>query len=97
MNIKCETILKKVLIYLKRLLGASHFGMKFISISVRKAKQLRKIMNNRALFTLEKKSVKPLHFHDVNEKKAFDSHSKENHFVALKMLNFSIIFLLREN
>ena len=33
---------------------ASHFGMKFISISLRRAKQMRNIMYSRALFILHK-------------------------------------------
>ena len=42
---------------------------------------MRKIMYNRPLFILHK-NVKPPHFHDVTEKEAFDSHSKENHVVV---------------
>ena len=43
------------------------------------------------------KQIKPSHFHDVIEKKElFASHSKENHFVVKKMLNFLIIVLLHE-
>ena len=42
---------------------------------------MREIMYNRDLFILHK-NVKPSHFHDVIEKEAFDSHSKEIHFVV---------------
>ena len=44
------------------------------------------------MYNLQKK-VKPSHFPDVMEKVVFESHSKENHFVASKMLNFLIIVL----
>ena len=56
---------------------------------------MRKILYNRALFILHK-NVKPSHFHDVIRKEVFDSHSKENHFVASKMLNFLIIVLFTQ-
>ena len=42
------------------------------------------------------KIVNPSHFHDVVEKEEFDLHSKENHFVGSKMLNFLIIVLFTQ-
>ena len=54
---------------------------------------MRKNTYNRALFILHKKNVTPSHFHDVIEKEIFDSHSKENHFMVSKMLNFFIFVL----
>ena len=53
---------------------------------------MNNIMYNRALFILQK-IVKPSHFHDDIEKEVFGSHSKENHFVVSKILNFLIIVL----
>ena len=44
---------------------------------------MNKIMYNRALSILHKKTVKLSHFHDVIEKEVlFYSHSNENHFVV---------------
>ena len=55
----------------------------------------QKIMYNRAIY-FAKKNIKPSHFHNIREKQVFDSHSKENHFVVSKMLNFlNHIFLLK--
>ena len=56
---------------------------------------MRNNMYNRALFILHK-NVKPSYFHDVIEKEVLHSHSKENHFVGSKMLNFLIIFLFKQ-
>ena len=68
--------------------------MKFISLSLRTTEQMCKIMYNQALSILHKRTnVKPLHFHDIIEKEVFNSHSKENYFVSLKMLNLMIIVL----
>ena len=39
-----------------------------------------------------KRSKSP-HFHDVIEKEIFDLHSKENHFMVSKILNFLILIL----
>ena len=66
--------------------------MKFILIFLRRAKQIRKMMYNRALFSLHKKR-QTLTFSDVIGKEVFDSHSKENHCMVKKMLNFFIIVL----
>ena len=51
---------------------------------------MRKILYHRAPFILHK-NVKLSYFHDVMEKEIFDSHSKENHFMVQKILNFLII------
>ena len=60
---------------------------------------MRKIMYNciieRCLFCI--KNVKSSHFHDVIEKEVFDSHSKENHFVASKMLDNCSFYAKTEN
>ena len=61
---------------------ASHFGMKFISISLRRAKQMRNIMYSRALFILHKNRHTIKQKNDVIEKDVFRSYSKEN-FVVL--------------
>ena len=53
---------------------------------------MREIMYNRALFILHKKH-RTLTLSRRHRTKIFDSHSKENHFVASKMLNFLIIVL----
>ena len=55
---------------------------------------MRKIMYNRTLFCI--KNVKPSHFYDVTEKKVFDSHSTEDHFVVSKMLYFLISVLFTQ-
>ena len=54
MNTKCETIT-----HLSRHLDASHLCMKLISISLRRAKQMRKIKYNRAFFISHKKPLNP--------------------------------------
>ena len=66
-----------VIKHLERPLDAPQFGMKFMSISLRRAKQMRKIMYNRTLFISHKKTSTY-----VIEKGVFDSRSKENHFVV---------------
>ena len=54
--------------------------MSFVSIALRKGKQMGKIMYNGALFILHKK-VKTSYFQEVTEK-IFYSYSKENHFMV---------------
>ena len=56
---------------------------------------LRKRLCIIELYILQK-NVKPSHFHNIREKQVFDSHSKENHFVVSKMLNFLNIVLFTE-
>ena len=82
----------KVIIQHNRPLDASHFDIEFILISLLRAKQMRKIMYNRALFILDK-NFNLSHFYIVIENEVFDSHSKDNRFVVMKMLKCLIIVL----
>ena len=83
---KLRNDFEKMVTRLERPLYASHFGMKFISISLRRAKQMCKIICNRALFILHK-NVSPSHFHDVIEKKYLILTQKKKKIMGNKMLN----------
>ena len=74
---KMQINFEDVITHLKMTLDAPHFGMKSISIFLRRVKQNGQILYNQVLFILHK-NVKPSHFHDVIEKEVFDSRSKEN-------------------
>ena len=78
---KMRNNFEEVITHLYTPLNASYFGMKFISTSLRGAKQMRKIIYYRALFILHK-NVKPSHVHDVIKKVVFDSHPNENRFMV---------------
>ena len=55
---------EEVLPHFYRALDAPQFGMKFVSISLRRAKQMYKIMYN---IILQKNNAKPSHFHEIIE------------------------------
>ena len=52
-----QNYFEEVITHFYRPFDASHFGIEFISISLRRAKQMRKIMYNRALFISQKKKI----------------------------------------
>ena len=77
---KMQYYFEKVKMHVKRPLDTSHFGMKFITISLRREnKCVNSCMIEHYLFRIKKMSN--LTFSRSHKTEVFDSHLKENHFV----------------